>query len=599
MKNIFVNPNKRTNSADGVFCTIAEAAAFAEENTNIILSDNIHQIEKTVDFKNKKHICLTGDTASVVSSNIVLDNKRFTKTEGKPYYTYQLEKTNGEYPLFRDFYVNGKHAKMAESDFDIMPETIPDEKNRANAENFKTGLYVNASLLSDADYSDIYPCELFLHLQWESELLHVRRIDKNDTIEREEKQYCRIYFADGEFEGLLGKYHVILSLKDRPYCFRNHYSLVKKPGDFAYDFTRGIIYYYPNFENEIESGIFEYPALSTLFNISDTDDIRFEKIIFTGTTNTYGLKEEYCSYQANTLADNTVSHQMVRQRVLCGAIVGKNVKNLTVHNCDFTDIGTNGILTYDRGENISVTDCSFSDIAMSAIVLGNATVSWNDTNSLKNIRIENNIISHIAYRYPTSPALTILQVDGLTITHNTIFDTAYSAISVGWGWEQVDYAYGEKVNIKNAVISYNKIEKFMQVLKDGGAIYVVGANCINTYKPHFNSIHDNYMIRSKTDTQNAERGIYLDGSSSNWHVYNNVGSGSAFPIFVQFHVPSQFTYNNLAEHNYWTEKIPAENNVYVRNTILKECYDDASSLSDMFEKYPESKIIAEFSGIYR
>lgn len=598
MNNIFVDPNKKTDVKNGIFNTVFEAIDNAEPNTRITFSNDVHYIDRPIVLDKREGLCFEAENAAVISSNRVLDNSKFEKDEKNGYYTYKFEKENGAYPLFRDLYVNGERKTFAESEFSVLAETIPNEKDRSDPENIN-GLYIDASLLSGADFDDLYPAEFFLHLQWEMFFLHAERLDSSDTIEREGKTYTRLIFKEDEFNSLLHGYHTILSLKNRPYCMRNHKCLVKNGGDFAYDFTRGILYYMPENEDEIKNAVFEYPVLDRLFEITDSSDIRFDSLTFTGISNKYGLCEEYLSYQANTLADHAIDDTVPRKRIKTAAIVLKNTAEISIMRCGFDSLGTNGVLFYDRSKNISITDCDFDDIAMSAIVIGNATVSWNDVNRSENIRIENNTVSNIGFYYPSAPAITVLQCDNTKILHNSIDNTAYSALSVGWGWEQVPFGYGEKVNIKSCEIAYNRFEHFMQVLKDGGAVYVVGANCVNTFKPTFNSIHDNFILRGDDEPENAERGIYLDGASSNWHVHSNVGTGCRFPLFIQYHVVPQYTYNNFAEHNYWTKPFNKENTVPERNVFLKDNKDGCESLEKMFEEYPESKYIADASGIYR
>lgn len=77
----------------------------------------------------------------------------------------------------------------------------------------------------------------------------------------------------------------------------------------------------------------------------------------------------------------------------------------------------------------------------------------------------------------------------------------------------------------------------MRVLRDGAAIYVLGANCTDTYTELFNEMHDNYA--ENPDVGETTRGYYLDGSSSNWYVHDNVISGAKYPFFAQFHVASR------------------------------------------------------------
>ena len=70
----------------------------------------------------------------------------------------------------------------------------------------------------------------------------------------------------------------------------------------------------------------------------------------------------------------------------------------------------------------------------------------------------------------------------------------------------------------NNSISYNRISKIMQFLRDGGGIYVNGAT--NSSWP--SSITNNWV-----DQDDAVFAVfYLDNGASHWHVTHNVASNS-------------------------------------------------------------------------
>ena len=98
-----------------------------------------------------------------------------------------------------------------------------------------------------------------------------------------------------------------------------------------------------------------------------------------------------------------------------------------------------------------------------------------------------------------------------------------------------------------------------------------------------------------TNVKKTVRGFYLDGSSSNWHVYNNVISGAQRPMFTQFIVDEEFTYNNLVENIYMTEEAEPENHAPERNNIYKNMYF-APTMEDLCRKYPKVCEIYENSG---
>ena len=231
---------------------------------------------------------------------------------------------------------------------------------------------------------------------------------------------------------------------------------------------------------------------------------------------------------------------------------------------------------------------------MSAISIGNPTrISREKENCSYDARVENNLFRRIGYEFPSSPAIHIFRVDGVSICRNTIEYCAYSGVSVGWLWSALSCALGELINIRDAQISHNKIMHHMQLLRDGGAIYAVGGNCTVENTRFFNFMHDNFAYRE--DVKRTVRGYYLDGSSSNWHVYDNVVSGAQRPAFSQFIVPEQYTKNNFVENTYTTEPMDVENHCPERNVIFERTYTEPT-LEALFTKYPKARDIFEKSG---
>jgi hypothetical protein len=259
-------------------------------------------------------------------------------------------------------------------------------------------------------------------------------------------------------------------------------------------------------------------------------------------------------------------------------------------------MNTNGILVVGNASGIHVRDCRFENIGMSAVSIGNPVCVGAAPKACSyDVRIENNFLHRIGFDFPSAPAIDIFRADVLSVCHNTIDTCAYSGISAGWEWGLQPYALGEMINIRDAEIAYNRILHHMQVLNDGGAIYVVGSNSRKEYTRHINFMHDNFAYRD--EPRRTVRGYYLDGSSTNWHVYDNVTSGAQRPLFAQFVVPEQYTWNNLLENNYSTDKVHIENHAPERNTVLGQVFF-APTLEALFEKYPKAKKIYNNSGCF-
>ena len=149
--------------------------------------------------------------------------------------------------------------------------------------------------------------------------------------------------------------------------------------------------------------------------------------------------------------------------------------------------------------------------------------------------------------------------------------------------------------MRDAEIAYNKIIDFMQLMRDGAAIYVLGANCSWEHTAPFNFMHDNYAEREMYK-DNSKRGYYMDGSSTNWEVYDNVILGVRLPIFSQFHVPVQYTHNNYIHDVYTDFPIDSGNHAPERNTIVRDCYYVSEGKDAMLAAHPKARSIFEHAG---
>ena len=358
------------------------------------------------------------------------------------------------------------------------------------------------------------------------------------------------------------------------------------PDSFVYNSKTGTLYYYP--KDTLAGHRLEIPCLENLFVFRGMQGLRLKNLTFTGTTSGYICDHGYMAGQAN--------NETRAGRLTHAALLTENLRDFAMTGCRFTELGTNGALMIGRSVKIRIERCLFENIGMSALSIGNPTTLWeNPQNQNISVCVENNVFRHIGYEYPTSVAFYMGMVDGLRFVHNTMHETAYSAVSVGWGWVQVPYELGEKINIRDAEIAYNRITDYMQILYDGAAIYVLGANCTAEYGRHFNFMHDNYAERDLyRDT--TKRGYYMDGSASNWEVFDNVTVGSRLPVFSQFHVPVQYTHHNYIHDIYTTDPIDPGNHAPDRDTILGECHYVPEGKAAMLARFPKAKAIMDEAG---
>ena len=579
------------NTCGGLQAALVQAKAMqnAKDTVCIELATGIHNIKETIvidgtDFENGLILRAAKDAYPVLDGAIALDAVQFVQ-EGDCFVYHFQPNEEGKFPVFHDFYDNGKKIPICKSKQFRLRDQIVDRKNRENPANL-VGLYVDEDSLKWLE-EDVFthPVEFNIFLEWEHHMFHAVGVDRADCVTRNGKNHVRLKFKENEFLDFVKVHHPALSIENRIVYYGNHPALLT-PGTWCYDSACGTLYYMP------ESGRVEAPAYSMLacmIEVKNANNISFENLTFTGTGCIQPALDGYMSGQANT---------EYRYEVLpCSAVLLRNSQNISIENCIFKELGSNGIQSAEGTKHLYIRNCQFENIAMCGITLGEHTCAWK-AEKLKNhdFEIINNYLEHIGTEFLTCPAIFISHIDGLKLNHNTIRDVSYSGISVGWGWSTVTFGYEENFNIRNAEIAYNRIENFMKLLRDGGAIYVLGGNCKVEYKTLFNHMHDNFAVRPQdAEWKNCSRGYYLDGSSSNWHVYRNVTSGAIRPLFIQYVATGEFCHNILAEQIYSTDRINPKNLAPERNVITKELYQ-LPNLKKMFEEYPVTKEIFEAAG---
>lgn len=590
--NITMEASSLSAARDAV-CRLAKSA---EPNSRLAatltLDEGVYPVTKPVSFNAAENeglayteITLKSESGNaVISSNEVIPSEGFVK-EGDAY-VYRFEKdADGNYPVFRDFYVNGKRIPICRSEKFNHPFLLETENNRDTAANM-AGIYIPEEVASRFGEGRLFPLELCLFVEWEFFVVRVEEIDF--TTKREDDNGNVFVLAKTvpmEQRRYVMGMNRCLQTSNREVTAANHPALLTD-GTWCYNHETGVLCYKPEGNMEPKNVKLEIPRLENMLEIFGMDGITVEGVTFTGTTSKYLSLNGYPCGQANCVMDvGKLTHS---------AILTRNVRRFTMNGCRFTELGGNGLIMLDSSIIVRIQNCRFQNIGMAALSIGNPTTAWEDPKNRNiDVRVVNNYFRHIGYEYPAAVGFYISMVDGLSLTHNTFRETAYSAISIGWGWVQVPYALGEKVNVRDAEVAYNKIIDYMQVLRDGAAVYVVGANCRKEDTHQFNFMHDNYAERELFDS--SKRGYYLDGSASNWKVYDSVTSGTPHPVFSQFHVTVQFTWHNRIDNIYTTEEVPEGNHHPERDTLVGKCYLEPT-LDELFAKYPAALAIKNAAG---
>ena len=522
----------------------------------------------------------------MITSLSKIPSELFSNVGGGIYKANLPQCANGKFPIFRTLYNGDRRVPIAYGEESVHPFGFVNHYGGYKDDEYKEyngGLYVEfgaAKQLADSPFDAL--TEMMMRIEWEFIIVHVTGVDLSDTVEHEGKTYAKVKILEDHLYSIFRRTNPCIGIKDRPLSFGNN-PVYLKENTYTYDYRTGTLYIRLPSGARIEEADLSFAMLENLVTLKSLTGATMRGITFTGVDSFYAVENGYHSGQAN---NEKRAGKLEHAAVYCSSMT-----DFTVEDCYFHDIGCNGLLLKNRSERVYIRRNRFARISMAALAVGNTTVEWeNPINQSLSITIEDNYLNTIGFEYPSAVAIYLTQVDGLKLSHNTIENTAYSAVSVGWMIENER----DSTNIKNAEISYNRIINSMSVLYDGAAIYVVGHNAMHDVEERFNFLFGNYCERS--EECHGRQGYYLDGSSSNWEVYDNVSHGDSLPLFMQFNVPSQYNWHNRAYHIYATKEISEKNIAPDRDVLTYDCYVVPEGLEALFAKYPKAREIYENSG---
>ena len=280
----------------------------------------------------------------------------------------------------------------------------------------------------------------------------------------------------------------------------NAFSFVDSEGEFFFDKTQKVLYYYPRSGEDMTSADVEAPVADGLIKIAgkSTSD-RVQNISFSGITfaNTdYQLTEVAGSHGKTTcqaaqsytaFADsNWHSKKYEMVDTLPAAIHITNSDNIKLTGNVVKHTGADGISMTNDVINSEVSGNFITDITSSGITVGHpqhiyiGDAAWNNHEKFpkevegicKNDLITQNLLYDISvvHGFGGCAAITAYFVESVKILSNTIEKTAYNGIHLGWGWCN----FKDSTTCHDNMICYNRVINSLNRLHDSGGIYTIG-----------------------------------------------------------------------------------------------------------------------------
>ena len=465
-----------------------------------------------------------------------------------------------------------------------------------NWEETSKKIIIDAEDIENFDAADLIGSTFVAQVMWGEAYLRIADIEYKDNV-----AYAVIANSD---VGVFGRSSP--QTKERQsYHFENSKAFLSIAGEFFYDADESVIYYLPYAHQTIENTTIRIPYTEELLSIKGGAAYPVSNVYIEGLNFKYTGNAHIDGKVGNQVNKDDGSNKRFVGTVNDGrpysAISLEYAKNITFSGNTFAVMGGGALDFIEGTQNITVSKNLFRSVGGNGILGGAihyeiSMVKTAEASLVKDITIEDNYFTDIAWQEYGGCAVALNYCLNGKISHNTINNTRYSGISVGWGWKRDAYPF-----LANNEISYNYISGAINLLSDGSAIYLVG--CQPNSKVFDNYIENIYDSVWKFPNDLIENGhakwalsaIYLDegvgGTAADdiVKVYNNYVYGGD--------VQHYFT-DNAKQGYYEISEISSGNRSKVKKAAgaSSEAFANVYSQKKIFGFYMESQTQATIFG---
>jgi len=302
--------------------------------------------------------------------------------------------------------------------------------------------------------------------------------------------------------------------------FENAAELLDEPGEFVWDSADRTVTYLPREGEDMRHARAVTPHTEQLLTVDGAHDLTVSGIGFAyAAYRQPDTDEGYAGTQAGltlTGATGPVDHAGRYYTKPAAALTVRGGRRVAVDTASFTHLGGAGAVLEAGSQDSAVTRSTFTDLSSGAVYVGDTEPMPEPALAGERNTVAYNTISRTGVEYTDAVGIWAGYEAGLTVDHNSLDHLPYSAISVGWGWNQPE---ARKSVLRDNKVTDNRITDVMEVARrqhDGGAIYTQGAQPGTV-------VSGNYINRSAYgNTERDGNGVYLDEQSSYITVENNV-----------------------------------------------------------------------------
>lgn len=362
----------------------------------------------------------------------------------------------------------------------------------------------------------------------------------------------------------------------------NIFEELDAPGEWFYNTTTGKLYFYPQKGMDINKAVFTGATQEELIKFVGSSKQKVKYLNFSGFTFTHTHRTLFTRpYEGLSQGDWAIAR--------AGTVFMQDAEHIEIKNCDFPNIGGNGVFMSGYNRNNSVTNCDFVHIGATAVAIAGLPGStWYYCNWDNNHQVPTNLTNTgpATEDYPSN-----INVSYCYVYDNGMFEKQTAAMLISMSQSvtvshcTAHYGPRSGINIEDGtfgghIIEYNTVFNEVRETGDHGPFNSWGRDrwwsrtkgqdarkyaLLDAVKP--NTIHNNLF---HNPPGHASYGIDLDDGSTNYVIYNNllVNCGVKSQLGFNHTITNNILINSLATLHQWS--MPDMQKIIAHNIIVNK-----------------------------
>lgn len=345
----------------------------------------------------------------------------------------------------------------------------------------------------------------------------------------------------------------------------NIFEELDAPGEWYYNSKTGKLYLYPTTDTKLNKSFLVGATQEELIRIVGKPTQNVKYLRFLGFTFTHTHRTLFTRpYEGLSQGDWSVAR--------AGTIFMQDAENIDIKDCDFVNIGGNGVFMSGHNENNTVSGCDFVHIGATAVAtVGLPNSTWYHCNWENHKQLPTNLTDSgpASENYPKN-----IKISYCYVYNNGMFEKQTSAVlisiskSVTVSHNTAHYGPRSGINIEDGtfgghIIEYNNIFNQVRETSDHGPFNSWGrdrwwgrVSKEDSRKYALLDIVQPNVIRNNLFHNPQGRhsyGIDLDDGSSNYNIYNNLLINCGFKTQLGFNhtITNNILINALATIHQW------------------------------------------------